>query len=418
MVGGGFGGINLVKHLRKAPCEVLLLDGNNFHQFQPLLYQVATCGLEPDSIIFPLRKLFEGQDNVTIRMARVEGIDPEAKRVHTTIGHADYDILVLATGSTTNFFGNDELETRCIGMKDIRESLDIRSLMLQNFETAANTPDAELRDALTNFVIVGGGPAGVETAGALAEFKRYILADDYPELPADLMNVYLIQSGGALLKGMSEKAQGAALKDLRNMGVEVVLETRVKGYDGHLVTTNTERTFNSRAVVWTAGVKGQLPDGLPEATVNRGNRADVDAFNRLLGHNDIYAIGDVATQASEEWPRGLPGVAPVAIQQGKHLAKNLERRWAGEDQLAFMYFDKGSLATIGKKKAVADLGNIKLTGFVAWVIWSIVHVMSLIGFKNKLWVFLSWMMSYISFEKGNRFIIRKYTEVHNPTAPV
>jgi len=374
IVGAGFGGINLAKHLRHAPCRILLVDANNFHQFQPLLYQVATCGLEPDSIIFPLRKLFDNQDNINIRMGRVESVDSKAKRIHTTVGYADYDVLVLATGSVSNFFGNDELEARCIGMKDIRESLDIRSLMLQNLETAANTADPAERDALTNFVVVGGGPAGVETVGALAEFKKYILADDYPELPTGLMNLYLVQSGGALLKGMSEKAQLAAKRDLENLDVEIVLETRVKGYDGHTVTTNTDRVLKSRAVIWTAGVKGTLPDGIEADKLTRGNRVEVDAFNRVCGMDDVYAIGDVASQVSSEWERGLPGVAPVAIQQGRHLAKNLIRAWEGDDMLAFIYRDKGSLATIGKKRAVADLGKLKLTGWLAWVIWSVVHV--------------------------------------------
>jgi len=418
IVGAGFGGINLAKRLRHAPCRVLLVDANNFHQFQPLLYQVATCGLEPDSIIFPLRKLFDNQDNISIRMGLVESVDTEAKRIQTTVGYADYDVLVLATGSTTNFFGSEELESRCIGMKDIRESLDIRSMMLQNLETAANTADPAERDALTNFVVVGGGPAGVETVGALAEFKRYILADDYPELPSDLMNLYLVQSGGALLKGMSEKAQRAAKRDLENMDVEIVFETRVKGYDGCKVTTNTDRVLNSRAVIWTAGVKGTLPEGIDSEQLTRGNRVEVDAFNRVRGMEDVFAIGDVASQVSSDWEHGLPGVAPVAIQQGRHLAKNLVRRWEGEDMRAFMYVDKGSLATIGKKRAVADLGKIKLTGWIAWVIWSVVHVLSLIGFKNKVWVFLSWMISYINSDKGNRFIIRKYTDVHDPTTAV
>jgi len=302
-------------------------------------------------------------------------------------------------------------------MKDIRESLDIRSLTLQNLERAANTVDPEERDALTNFVVVGGGPAGVETVGALAEFKQYILSDDYPELPSDLMNLYLVQSGGALLKTMSKKAQNAAKRDLEKLDVDVVLETRVKSFDGKTVTTNTERSFNARTVIWTAGVKGDVPNGFGECVV-KGNRLQVDAFNQVVGLSDVYAIGDAASQVCENWPRGLPGVAPVAIQHGKCLAKNLERHFRGEDPHAFVYHDKGSLATIGKKKAVADLGRFNLTGWFAWVIWSVVHVLSLIGFKNKLWVFLSWMMSYISFEKGNRFIIRKYTDVHDPGAPL
>lgn len=416
VVGGGFAGINLVKGLRKAACRVVLLERNNFHQFQPLLYQVATCGLEPDSIIFPLRKLFGRQKNVSVRMAEVRRIDTSTKTVYTSIGHTTYDILVLATGSVTNFFGNTDLERQCIGMKNIRESLDIRSLMLQNLELAANCADPAEKDALTNFVVVGGGPAGVETIGALSEFKKYTLSDDYPEINPDDMDLILIQSGGAILKGMSEKAQLAALDDLRTrLNVDVVLENRVQSYDGLTVTTNKGQTFAARTVIWTAGVCGDLPEGIDESVLTRGNRVTVNRRCEVEGLDNVFVIGDAASMPEgEDWPKGHPMVAPAAIQQGKFLAESLLQHFSGStDGREFSYRDKGSLATIGKRRAVADVGRFKLKGWLAWVIWSTVHVLSLIGFRNKLGVFLSWMLSYFSFEKGNRFIIRRYSQARD-----
>lgn len=411
VVGGGFGGIALASALADEAFQVVLLDKNNFHQFQPLLYQVATCGLEPDSIIFPLRKIFERCENIRFRMAEVECIDVEAKTVHTNVGTVAFDKLVLATGSTSNFFGNEEIERRSTGMKDIREALDIRSLILQNFERASVSRDAAERDALTNFCVVGGGPAGVETVGALAEFRRYILERDYPDLDPELMRIFLVQSGGQLLKGMSDESGIEALRDLVDMGVEVILNERVASYDGLTVRTKDGLELSARTMIWTAGVRGELPDGVGEHAITRGGRISVDAFNAIDGHPNVYAVGDVASMVSDDWPHGHPMVAPAAIQQGRHLAKNFLLERKGEDARPFRYVDKGSLATIGKRRAVADLGEMRLRGFPAWVIWCFVHVLSLIGFRNKFMVFTNWLMSYFTYEKGNRFIVREPPEL-------
>ncbi|MCB1096559.1 MAG: NAD(P)/FAD-dependent oxidoreductase [Verrucomicrobiae bacterium] len=411
VIGGGFGGINFIKSMADAPYQIVLLDQNNFHQFLPLLYQVATCGLEPDGIIFPLRKLFERQDNVCFRMTSVKEIDAAGKIVITASGTIAYDKLVIATGSITNFFGNVELEQRCIGMKDIREALNIRSLVLENLEAAAVSSDPDEREALTNFVVVGGGPAGVETVGALAEFKRYILNKDYPDIDDDVMKVYLVQSGGQLLKGMSEDAGLSALQDLKKMGVEIILHNRVKSYDGTTVFTDKGLELKSRAVVWTAGVQGSLPAGISTTALAAGSRINVDRFNKVVGMPGIYAIGDIARMATDEAPEGHPMVATAAIQQGAHLAKNLRKQLANEPMIPFQYFDKGSLATIGKRRAVADIGKHHLHGFVAWLIWCFVHIFYLIGFRNKFLVFTNWLMSYMTYEKGNRFIVRRFREM-------
>ena len=411
VIGGGFGGINFIKSMADAPFQIVLLDQNNFHQFLPLLYQVATCGLEPDGIIFPLRKLFERQDNVCFRMTSVKEIDAARKIVITASGAVAYDKLVIATGSVTNFFGNAELEQRCIGMKDIREALNIRSLVLENLEAAAISSDPDEREALTNFVVVGGGPAGVETVGALAEFKRYILKKDYPDIDLDVMKIYLVQSGDQLLKGMSDDSGISALQDLKKMGVEVILHNRVKSYDGTTVFTDKGLELKSRAVVWTAGVQGSLPDGIDGKAIAPGSRINVDPFNEVMGMPDIFAIGDIGRMATVDAPDGHPMVATVAIQQGSHLAKNLRRQLANEPMLPFQYFDKGSLATIGKRRAVADIGKHHLHGFLAWIIWCFVHIFYLIGFRNKLLVFTNWLMSYMTYEKGNRFIVRRFKEM-------
>lgn len=411
VVGGGFGGINFIKSMADAPFQIVLLDQNNFHQFQPLLYQVATCGLEPDGIIFPLRKLFEHQDNVCFRMTSVKSICPQEKQITTVSGTIRYDHLIIATGSVSNFFGNEELAARSIGMKDIREALNIRSLVLENLEAAAISSDPEEREALTNFVVVGGGPAGVETVGALAEFKRYILNKDYPDIDIDVMKVYLVQSGGQLLKGMSNDASASAYDDLKKMGAEIILNNRVKSYDGTIIKTNKGLELKSRAMIWTAGVQGALPEGIHPSAIAPGRRIKVDHFSQVEGMPGVFAIGDIAWMPTSDSPAGHPMVATAAIQQGSHLADNFRRQQSGEAMKPFRYFDKGSLATIGKRRAVADVGKHHLHGFLAWLIWCFVHIFYLIGFRNKLLVFTNWLMSYMTYEKGNRFIVRRFREM-------
>lgn len=409
IIGGGFGGITLARALRKAPFQVVMFDRNNYHTFQPLLYQVATGGLEPDSIGFPLRKAFTKQDNFLFRMAEVEQVDTAEKIVYTSIGKVHYDYLVVATGSRTNFFGNKEIENNALGMKNIPESLDLRSLMLQNFEKALQKLDGDHRDILMKFVIVGGGPTGVETAGALAELKRHVLPCDYPELDMRQMEIHLIEAGDQLLNGMSEASSVDAKESLEKMGVNVWLNTMVTGYDGKELTTNKDQEFDTNMVIWAAGVTGSLIPGIDEDVVERG-RMLVDEYNRVHSYNDIYAIGDVALMKTEEYPEGHPQVAPGAIQMAENLAQNLISLHKGDGEIvqAFEYFDKGSMATIGRNKAVVDWKNMHFKGRLAWMMWMFVHLLFLIGFRNKLVVFVNWVWSYFTYDKGTRLIIRPF----------
>ena len=408
IIGGGFGGITLAKALKGQPFQVVLLDRNNYHTFQPLLYQVATGGLEPDSIAFPLRKMFARQDNFVFRMAEVESVDPDSQTLFTNIGTIAYDHLVLATGSQTNFFGNESVATHAMGMKSIPESLDLRSLILQNFEEAHYQAEVGTRDFLKKFVVVGGGPTGVETAGALAELKRHVLPADYPELDLRQMEIHLIEAGPQLLAGMSEKSSEDAKESLEKLGVHVWLDTMVTGYDGSVVTTNKGRDLEASTVIWAAGIQGCVLPGLPEAALVRGRRLQTDAYHRVVGTDHIYAIGDVAMMPSEAFPQGHPQVAPGAVQMGANLARNFIRSLKGKEPAAFAYFDKGSMATIGRNKAVVDFRKLHLKGFIAWLSWMFIHLLYLIGFRNKLVVFVNWVWSYLTYDKGTRIIMQPF----------
>jgi len=408
IIGAGFGGISLIKKLHNQPLSLVLIDKNNFHQFPPLFYQVATSGLEPDAISFPIRKLFKGYKNFLFRMARVQEVNPEEQRLYTDEGYINYDYLIIATGSITNFYGLENVEKFGIGLKSLKESLDLRSLMLENLEKAAITTNEKERHVLTNVVVVGGGPAGVEMAGALAEYKRYVLPKDYPYFCEDTMKIYLVEAGPRLLSAMSEASSDVTLKDLGKLGVEVLLGTNVKSYDGMVVHLGGNSTIEAATLVWTAGVKGEFPEGMDKVIIVSGNRIRVNEYNQVSGYQNIFAIGDVGSMVSKSNPKGHPMVAPAAIQQGEHLAKNIQNLVANKPLLPFTYHDKGSLATIGKKRAVAEIGKRHFKGFFAWLIWSTVHLLSIIGFKNKIFVGLSWLASWITYDKGNRLIIRKY----------
>ena len=408
IVGGGFAGLALVEKLKHKEVQVILLDKNNFHQFQPLLYQVATSALEPDSIVFPFRKQINGYKNVFFRLAEVEEIQPDSNTILTNKGSVSYDYLVLATGTTTNFFGMDSVAENSLGMKDIRDSLNIRHMMLQNLEQAAITCDDKERDALTNFVIVGGGPAGVEMAGALAEFCKYILPKDYPEYPSSIMNIYLIEAIDELLGTMSDKASSKTLKYLEDLNVKVLLNEAVSNYDGNEVTTKSGKTILAKNLIWTAGVKGQFPNGIDGKHVVRGNRIKTNANLKVEGYENIFAIGDIAALISKETPKGHPQVAQTAIQQGKYLGDSILNIINNKSIKPFKYKDKGSLATVGKRKAVADLGKFKFAGYFAWLLWSVVHLMSISGFRNRLMVGFNWAVSYFTYEKSNRLIIRNF----------
>lgn len=411
IVGGGFAGLALVEKLKNKKVQVVLFDKNNFNQFQPLLYQVATSALEPDSIVFPFRKQFNGYKNVVFRLAEVEEIQSSLNVVKTNKGSIHYDYLVLATGTTTNFFGMDSVEENSLGMKDIRDSLNIRHMMLQNLEQAAITCDDEERDALTNFVIVGGGPAGVEMAGALAEFCKYILPKDYPEYSSSIMNLYLIEAGEKLLGTMSDKASSKTLKYLMDLNVKVLLNEAVTNYDGNNVSTKNGKSILAKNLIWTAGVKGQFPKGIDSKHVVRGNRLKTDSFLKVEGYENIFAIGDVAAVITNKTLKGHPQVAQTAIQQGKYLGTALLKIIKVENVKPFEYKDKGSMATVGKRKAVADLGKFKFGGYLAWLLWSIVHLMSISGFRNRLMVGFNWAVSYFTYEKSNRLIIRDFSKV-------
>jgi NADH dehydrogenase len=408
IIGGGFAGLELVKGLKNKNVQVILIDRNNFHQFQPLLYQVATSGLEPDSIVFPFRKQISGYKNVTFRLADVEEIDPSTNTVFTNKGSLTYDYLVLATGTATNYFGIKTVEENSLGLKDIRDSLNIRHSMLQNLEQAAITCDEDERDALTNFVIVGGGPAGIEMAGSLAEFCRYIIPKDYPEYPSSIMKIYLVEATNRILSVMSDKASFKALKYLKDLNVEVLLNETVTDYDGCVLKTKSGKEIHAKNFIWTAGVKGQFPKGIDEQYTVNGNRLKTNENLKIEGFENIFAIGDIAAVLTKDTPKGHPQVAQPAIQQGKYLAENFFKLINNEPLKPFKYKDKGSLATVGKRKAIADIGKLTFAGFTAWLLWSFIHLMSISGFKNKLLVGLNWTLSYFTYEKSNRLIIRNF----------
>lgn len=409
IIGGGFAGLALAKGLEKKDIQVVLIDKHNYHTFQPLLYQVATGGLEPDSIAFPIRKLFNNLKYYHFRLAEVTNINPDKKEVETTIGNLEYDHLVIATGSKTNFFGNKNIEKHAMEMKTIPQSLNIRSLVLENFEEALLTSDFEERKALMNFVIVGGGPTGVELAGALAEMKKGILPKDYPDLDIRQMQINIIQGSDRLLDAMSNQASKKAEEFLINLGVCVWKNLIVTDYDGDTVTTTSEEKFKAATVIWAAGVQGQLVNGLQtECIVERANRIKVDQYNKVIGYKDVYAIGDIASMVSEEHPRGHGMMAQPALQQGKLLAKNILATMHGKPLKSFVYNDKGSMATIGRNKAVVDLPNWRFQGIFAWFVWMFVHLFSLIGFRNRAIVFLNWLYNYVRFDRETRLIIRPF----------
>ncbi len=412
IIGGGFAGINLAKALGNKPAQVVLIDKRNYHTFQPLLYQVSSAGLEPDSIAYPLRKIIKRYNNMYFRMTKVRNIDADAKQIYTDIGVISYDYLVIATGTKTNYFGNKAIETYSMPMKKVPQALNIRSLILQNFEQAAITEDKATRKALLNFVIVGGGPTGVELAGAIAELKNHILPKDYRDLiPAD-MQIYLLEGSARVLPTMSEEASKKAAKFLTKLGVLVHCNTFVKDYDGKKVATNLSLKLESETLIWAAGVTGDLVAGLKaEALMERSNRYKVNAYNQVEGYSDIYALGDIALMASDDYPNGHPQVAQPAIQQGQLLGKNIIRLIQGKPLKEFKYIDKGSMATVGRNKAVVDLKRYKFSGFFAWFIWMFVHLMALVGFRNRVIVFFNWCYNYINFDKAARLIIRPFNKL-------
>jgi len=406
IIGSGFAGLQLARRLKHSKYQIVILDKNNFHQFQPLLYQVATSGLEPDAIVFPTRKIVRDYKNTFFRMVEVQKIQPQEKCILTDKGTLSYDYLVIATGSVNNFYGMQDVAENSVGLKSIHEALAIRSMILQHLETAVDVSLSEEKEANTTVVIVGAGPAGVEMAGALAEFKKYVFPKDYTELKEYPLKIHLISASPRILPMLSDKSSRNSLKDLERFKVQVHRDVAVQSYDGLTVKLSNGKMLKTTNLIWTAGVKGTFPKGLQPDIVRRGNRLEVDTFNAVKGTDSIFAIGDVALMKTDAYPKGHPMVAPVANQQGTHLAKNLLK--SKDKWQPFIYRYKGSLATIGKKSAVADFGTLHIWGILAWFIWSTVHLMSISGFKNKIMVGLSWASSYFTYDKGNRLIIRKY----------
>lgn len=408
VIGAGFAGLTFARKMANTPYQVVIFDKNNFHQFQPLFYQVAMAGLEPSSISFPLRKTFQKAKNVFIRVAELESVDAEGKKIHTSQGSLSYDHLVIATGAVTNYFGNEKFERNSYGLKSVGEALEIRNQILTDFETALQVPNYDQRQSFIDIVIVGGGPTGVELAGSLAELKKYILPKDYSELNAKEVDIYLVQGGSQLLLGMDPKMGKSAEEYLRKMGVKVLLNTRVVDIDNHVVTMKDGSTIEAQKVIWAAGVTCETIDGIAEEVRARGNRLTVDAYNQLENHEDIYVLGDAASMISEEYPRGYPQVAQPAIQQAKNLARNIKKHGLlkKEKWRAFKYKDYGTMATVGRNKAVVQLPSIKFKGFFAWLMWLGVHLYALVGVRNRLLVILNWVWNYFTYDQSLRLIIK------------
>ena len=406
VIGAGFGGIELVKALRKKPVDVLLIDRNNYHNFQPLMYQVATGGLEPGSIAYSVRRIFRKFKNTTFRMAEVLEIDIKQKNVLTSIGSFDFDYLVIATGSENNYFNFEGVKEELLSLKSIPDALRMRNYIFRNLEKAMANPSDEPLEEIMNIAIVGGGPAGLELAGALAEMKKYVIPKDFPGIDLSKMSINLYEASPELLAVMSEEASEKSLEYLKKLGVNVFLKTKVKSYDKGTITLENGSNFKTDTVIWTAGVKGSPINGLPEGSIVGGNRVSINEFNQVVGHPYIFAIGDVAACVTKDTPNGLPMLAPVAQQQGKHLAKNLMKAIEQQPMENFEYHNKGAMATIGRKKAVVDLPHYKFQGGFAWFVWMFVHIFSLVGFRSKAVTFIDWMTNYFNYDRPLGLIIK------------
>ncbi len=412
IAGAGFAGITLARRISNKDYQVVIIDRNNFHQFQPLLYQVAMSGIEPSSIAFPLRRLFRRKQNLHIRVAEIESITPEEKYLMTSEGRVNYDILVLATGVTTNYFGNKEIEKNTYSLKSVADALYLRNAILSDLEKALTIREDDIRQGLLDLAIVGGGPTGVELAGSFAEFKKYILPREYPELDAAQMDIHLIQGGDELLNSFSDEASIKSRKYLEDLGVNVITGVRVNNYDGNEISLSDGRKLYTKKVIWAAGIIGRRFDGLPESCYTRDNRLKTDPYNLVIGIKDVYALGDAAYMEESTY-QGHPQVAQPAIQQARLLSNNLNGLVKGKAMKPFHYKDLGSLATIGRNKAVADLPFLKTQGFLAWLLWLFVHLKSILGVKNKIFVFFNWVWSYFTMDQSLRIMIRHKTRANN-----
>ena len=408
IVGGGLGGLRLAEDLYGSGMQVVLIDKNNFHQFPPLIYQIASAGIDPSSISFPFRQIFRKRKDFYFRMAEARMVDTEKKILQTSIGKIDYDYLVLAAGATTNFFGNKNIEEWAIPMKTVPEAMGLRNALLSNFERALTCATEEERQELLNVVIVGGGATGVEIAGALAEMRRYVIPYDYPDMDSSLMHIYLIEAGDRLLAGLSQESSQKAYEFLKSMGVDIQFGKMVTDYRDHKVVMKDGTEIPTRTFLWVSGIRANAMPGIDESHLGRGFRFKVDEYNRIPGVEDVFAIGDQCLQTSDAaYPNGHPQVAQVAIQQAKNLAKNLKLINQGADSnalTAFQYKNLGSMATIGRNKAVVEIGKFRSQGFFAWVLWLVVHLRSILGVKNKMMVLLNWLWKYVSYNDSIRMI--------------
>lgn len=415
IVGGGFGGLQLAKKLKNSNYQVILIDKNNYHHFPPLIYQIASSGLEPSSISFPFRKIFQHRKDFYFRLAEVRSVFPEHKLLQTSIGRIEYDYLVFAAGTTTNFFGNKNVAEHAIPMKTLSEAMGLRNALLANLERALTCSSESERQELLNIVIVGGGATGVEVAGALAEMKNYVIPKDYPDMHSSLLNIYLIEASSRPLAALSEKSSESVHKYLREMGINVMLNKRVVDYDNHRVILSDGTQIATRTFIWVSGVCANPIGNLNEQYLGRAGRIIVDEFNAVKGLEGVYAIGDqcIMPDVESKWLGGHPQVAQVALQQGKNLAKNFRALDKGKSLTPFRYKDLGSMATVGRNRAVAEFAGLKLSGFIAWFLWLVVHLRSLLGVRNKMVVFFNWLWHYFSYGQSLRLIVyaRKAKEV-------
>jgi NADH dehydrogenase len=404
ILGAGFAGLQLAKKIRNSGYEITLIDQYNFHQFQPLFYQVATARLEPSSISFPLRKVFQRKRCVHVRLAKVTGVDLTAQRVQTNEGDFSYDYLVIATGCTTNYFGNKNIEQFAFPMKSTTEAITLRNRVLMNFEDALSATPEEL-PRIMNLVIAGGGPTGVELAGSLAEMKRNVLPKDYPDMDFSQLNIYLGEGGPATLGPMSKASQQKSQEYLEKMGVQVWTNSIVEDYDGKTVRLKDGRTIPTHTLIWAAGVTGNVPAGIDKEKLVRGNRIKTDQYNRMEGTGNVFAVGDIAYMEQPEFPKGHPQLANVANAQAKNTAHNLERLLHDKPLKVFKYKNPGTMATVGKRKAVVDLPWVSFQGRLAWFVWMFLHLMLILNVRNKIVVFINWAISYFTNDTTLRLIL-------------
>jgi NADH dehydrogenase len=406
IAGCGFAGLTLAKKLRNSPFQVVIIDKHNYHQFQPLFYQIASAGLDASSITFPIRKIFQKYSDFYIRKALVEEVKKEDNQLVTSIGRIDYDYLVLAHGATNAFFGSETMQRYSKGMKSIGEALELRNTLLLNFENAVSAYNKEEQERLLNIVIIGGGPSGVEIAGALAEMKKFVIYKDYPELKGKEVNIYLLEGSDRLLGTMATKSSQKAQEFLEKMGVKVLTGTFATDCDERSVTTSKGEIIKSGLILWTAGITGNRIKGFSADQTGRGGRFIVDRYNRIKGCENIFAIGDIALMTEEKFPFGHPQVAQAAIQQAKLLAENMKRISEQKALSEFSYRDLGTMATVGRHLAVVELPQFRFQGAFAWFVWMFIHLMSIIGVRNKLLIFINWAWKYFTYDQSLRLILR------------